>query len=220
MNKNPDLNGVGMTSVRTRRRLISRLRDQGITDERVLETMEATARHIFVDEALSHRAYEDTALPIGFNQTISQPYIVARMTASLLAGGVTGPVLEVGTGSGYQTAILANLFPKVFTVERIGGLIERARVQLRRLGIRNVQFKHDDGNIGWPEHGPFEGIMVTASPPRIPPELLNQLAVGGTLVIPVGDRMQELKVVTNTGEGFESETLEAVRFVPLLGGRA
>jgi protein-L-isoaspartate(D-aspartate) O-methyltransferase len=215
-----DLNGIGMTSQRTRNRLINRLRDQGIEDERVLDAMLSVPRHIFIDEALSHRAYEDSSLPIGFNQTISQPYIVARMTESLLAGGPLGKVLEIGSGSGYQTAILSQLVTKVWTVERIQGLHERAKATLRRLGIRNVQFKYDDGNIGWVEQGPFDGIIVTASPRHIPEELLQQLAVGGRMLIPVGDSAQKLKLVQRTDEGFEEEVLEDVKFVPLLGGRS
>lgn len=215
-----DLNGIGMTSQRTRNRLINRLRDRDIADERVLDAMLSVPRHIFIDEALSHRAYEDSSLPIGFNQTISQPYMVARMTESLLAGGPLEKVLEIGSGSGYQTAILSQLVAKVWTVERIQGLHERAKATLRRLGIRNVQFKYDDGNIGWSEQGPFDGIIVTASPRHIPEELLQQLAIGGRMLIPVGDTAQQLKLILRTDEGFEEEVLEDVKFVPLLGGRS
>ena len=215
-----DLNGVGMTSQRTRNRLINRLRDRGIADERVLDAMLSVPRHIFIDEALSHRAYEDSSLPIGFNQTISQPYIVARMTESLLAGGPLARVLEIGSGSGYQTAVLCQLVDKVFTVERIQGLHERGKATLRRLGTRNVQFKYDDGNIGWPEQGPFDGIIVTASPRHVPEELLQQLSVGGRMLIPVGDTAQQLKLILRTEEGFSEEVLEDVKFVPLLGGRS
>jgi len=215
-----NLKGIGMTSERTRGRLVSRLRDQGIDNELVLDTIRSTPRHLFIDEALAHRAYEDTALPIGFNQTISQPYIVARMTESLLAGGALARVLEIGTGSGYQTAILAQLVEKVYTVERIQGLHDRAREHLKLLKFRNVQFKHDDGNIGWIERGPYDGIIVTASPRHIPEDLLSQLGEGGRLIIPVGDTRQQLKLVTRCGDEFETKILEDVRFVPLLGGKS
>lgn len=214
-----ELRGIGMTSQRTRNRLINRLRDQGISDERVLDAMMEVPRHIFIDEALSHRAYEDSSLPIGFNQTISQPYIVARMTESLLASGPLTKVLEIGTGSGYQTAILSQLVGKVHTVERIQGLHERARQTLKRLEIRNVSFKYDDGNIGWPEQGPFDGIIVTAAPRHIPEDLLEQLAPGGRMLIPVGDSAQKLKLIQRDDEGFSESVLEDVNFVPLLGGR-
>ncbi|MFT7090682.1 MAG: protein-L-isoaspartate(D-aspartate) O-methyltransferase [Candidatus Azotimanducaceae bacterium] len=220
LNNSDDLIGSGMTSQRTRNRLINRLRDRAISDERVLDAMLNVPRHIFIDEALSHRAYEDSSLPIGFSQTISQPYMVARMTESLLAAGSLAKVLEIGTGSGYQTAILSQLVGKVWTVERIQGLHERAKQTLRRLGIRNVQFKYDDGNIGWPEQGPFDGIIVTASPRLVPQGLLEQLAVGGRMIVPVGDAEQQLKLITRTDEGFEEEVLEDVKFVPLLGGRS
>ncbi|MFT7243264.1 MAG: protein-L-isoaspartate(D-aspartate) O-methyltransferase [Candidatus Azotimanducaceae bacterium] len=219
MNNSDDLIGVGMTSQRTRNRLVSRLRDRGISNEGVLDAMLNVPRHIFIDEALAHRAYEDSSLPIGFSQTISQPFIVARMTESLLAAGPLAKVLEIGSGSGYQTAILSQLVNKIWTVERIRGLHDRAKQTLRRLGIRNVQFKYDDGNIGWPEHGPFDGIIVTASPRFVPQDLLDQLAVGGRMLIPVGDTAQELKLIIRTDEGFEEEVLEEVKFVPLLGGR-
>ena len=214
-----ELKGIGMTSQRTRNRLINRLRDQGIEDERVLDAMLEVPRHIFIDEALSHRAYEDTALPIGFAQTISQPYIVAKMTESLLAEGPLEKVLEIGTGSGYQTAILSQLVKKVHTVERIQGLHERAKQTLRRLDIRNVSFKYDDGNIGWTEQGPFNGIIVTAAPRHVPQDLLEQLKVGGRMLIPVGDSAQKLKLIQRDDEGFTETVLEAVNFVPLLGGK-
>ncbi len=220
MTRQTDLNGVGMTSQRTRSRLVARLRAQGIADERVLDAIGSTPRHVFIDEALAHRAYEDTALPIGFNQTISQPYIVALMTESLLDGGRLKRVLEIGTGSGYQTAILSRFADKVYSVERIQGLLDRARETLKLLNIKNVQFKYDDGNIGWAERAPFDGIIVTASPNHVPDELLSQLAVGGRLVIPVGDQRQQLKLITRTSESFETEILEDVRFVPLLSGKS
>ncbi|HIG41606.1 MAG: protein-L-isoaspartate(D-aspartate) O-methyltransferase [bacterium] len=209
-----------MTSQRTRNRLVSRLRQQGIQDERVLDLINSTPRHLFIDEALAHRAYEDNALPIGFNQTISQPYIVARMTESLFDGGRLERVLEIGTGSGYQTAILAQLANKVYTVERIAGLLDKAKERLKLLGTRNTRFKYDDGNIGWQEQGPFQGIIVTASPRHVPDELLSQLAAGGRMIIPVGHRQQQLKLITNTQESFQTEILEDVKFVPLMRGKA
>ncbi len=213
-----DLRGIGMTSQRTRDRLVQRLREHGIDDERVLSVIGAVPRHIFIDEALSTRAYEDTALPIGHGQTISQPFIVALMTKALL-NKPRERVLEIGTGSGYQTAVLAALVKRVFTVERIAPLIERARERFRAMKLRNVRVKYDDGNLGWPDQGPFDGIIVTAAARSVPAALLEQLAVGGRLVIPVGDdRTQELKVIDKTEEGFHEESLEYVRFVPLLRG--
>ena len=216
-----DINGIGMTSRRTRARLVARLRENGIANELVLEVMNTIPRHIFVDEALAHRAYEDTALPIGYNQTISQPYIVARMTEELLAGGNVNSVLEIGTGSGYQAAILARLVERVYTVERIKALSDRAKDTLKLLDIRNVQFKYDDGNMGWAERGPFDAIIVTAAPHHVPEELVNQLVEGGRMVLPVAvDDTQYLMRVTRTAEGIETERLEEVRFVPLLGGKS
>lgn len=213
------LEGIGMTSRRTRDRLINRLREQGISDESVLDVLRETPRHIFIDEALSHRAYEDTALPIGYNQTISQPYIVAHMTELLLADGPRQRVLEVGTGSGYQTAILAQLVGQVFSVERIRPLQEKARKRLQLLKLRNVQLLHTDGGMGWPSKAPFDGILVTAAPEEVPEELLNQLAVGGCLVIPVGGISQQLKVIKKvTEDNIMTEVVEGVRFVPLLSG--
>jgi protein-L-isoaspartate(D-aspartate) O-methyltransferase len=214
-----DLQGIGMTSRRTRDRLTQRLRDQGVVNEEVLNVVRDTPRHIFIDEALSHRAYEDTALPIGFNQTISQPYIVARMTELLLGGEPLNSVLEVGTGSGYQTAVLAQLVDQVFSVERIRPLQEKARKRLQRLKLHNVMLRHTDGGMGWPEKAPFDGILVTAAPREIPHKLLEQLAVGGRLVIPVGHDEQILTRITRAAEDkYETESLEAVRFVPLLSG--
>lgn len=212
------IRGIGMTSQRTRDRLVERLREKGIRNEQVLEVLRRTPRHLFVDEALSSRAYEDTALPIGFNQTISQPYIVARMTEILLA---TQPqkVLEVGTGSGYQAAVLAQLVPKVYTVERIMALVPLARQRFRDLGLRNVNLKQSDGTWGWPQQAPFDAILVTAAPADIPPALLEQLADGGRLVIPVGGATgQTLAVITRRGNRYEREDLEPVSFVPLVGG--
>lgn len=213
-----DLNGIGMTSQRTRERLIQRLVDQGIENQQVLDTIRVTPRHLFLDEAMAHRAYEDVALPIGFQQTLSQPYIVARMTELLLEGGAPEKVLEIGTGSGYQTAILAQLVAEVFSVERIKPLQQKARQRMRKLKLRNVQMNHADGGLGWAERGPFDGILAAAAPERIPEELLQQLAPGGRLVIPVGGDTQYLHVVDRTHEGFETTVVEAVRFVPLRPG--
>lgn len=213
-----DFNGIGMTSKRTRERLIQRLVEQGIADLDVLDVIRNTPRHLFLDEAMAHRAYEDVALPIGFQQTLSQPYIVARMTELLLAEGPRQRVLEIGTGSGYQTAILAPLVGEVYSVERIKPLQQKARQRLRKLKLRNVHMHHADGGMGWSERGPFDGILATAAPERIPEELLKQLAPGGRLVIPVGGETQHLQVVDRTNEGFETKIVEAVRFVPLRPG--
>lgn len=215
---NVNVNGIGMTSQRTRERLIQRLVEQGVSDVKVLDVVRSTPRHIFLDEAMAHRAYEDVALPIGFQQTLSQPYIVARMTELLLAAGPLGRVLEIGTGSGYQTAILAQLVDEVYSVERIKPLQQKARQRLRQLKLRNVHMNHADGCMGWEERGPFDGILATAAPGSIPEDLLRQLAVGGRLVIPVGTEHQRLEVVTRTGEGFETRIVEAVNFVPLRPG--
>jgi len=206
-----------MTSQRTRERLVQRLREEGIRDERVLESIRRVPRHLFVDEALASRAYENTALPIGHGQTISQPYIVALMTERLLAGGRLKKVLEVGTGSGYQTAVLANLVDDLYTVERIEPLMKQARRRLRELGHRNVQVKLSDGSWGWKEHAPYDGIIVTAAPAAVPQSLIEQLAPGGRLVIPVGgSAMQELLLIQNTDKGIVQERLELVNFVPLV----
>ena len=213
--------GVGMTSKRTRDRLIQRLVEKGISDQRVLDVMGSTPRHIFLDEALSHRAYEDTALPIGYGQTLSQPYIVARMTEILLgAGGELNRVLEIGTGSGYQTAVLAPLVGEVLSIERIKPLQDKARERMRLLGYRNVRFKHADGGLGWPEEGVFDAILYAAAPRSIPQSLLDQLAPNGVLVIPVGDEPQTLTMVIreDDSDSFRTEKLEPVRFVPLLSG--
>lgn len=210
-----------MTSKRTRDRLIQRLIDQGVSSQEVLDVMGNTPRHLFLDEALSHRAYEDTALPIGYGQTLSQPYIVARMTEILLgAAGKLDRVLEVGTGSGYQTSILAQLIPEVLSVERIKPLQDKARERLRTLGLRNVQLKHADGGFGWPDAGLFNGIISTAAPRSVPQGLLDQLAPNGVLVIPVGADEQHLQLIVREGEDdkFRTQILEPVRFVPLLSG--
>jgi len=213
------LGGVGMTSRRTRERMIDRLRQQGIRDASVLAVMAEIPRHVFMAEALESRAYEDTALPIGHNQTISQPYIVAKMTELLLEKGPRHKVLEIGTGCGYQTAILAKLVEQVYSVERIAPLMKKARDLLWELDIKTVGFKHSDGGWGWPEHAPFDGILAAAAPTEIPESLLQQLALGGVLVIPVGrEGGQELQRVTRTEQGFEVEVIERVTFVPFLSG--
>lgn len=211
--------GIGMTSQRTRDRLISRLREQGITDDSVLEVLGRTPRHIFLDEALSHRAYEDSALPIGYQQTLSQPYIVALMTQLILSAGPRKRVLEIGTGSGYQTAVLAQLVERVYSVERILPLQSKARERLRTLGLSNVHMKHADGGLGWEERGPYDAVIVTAAPASVPAPLVAQLGDGGLLVIPVGDgRKQELKLFKKSGDALEEISVTPVMFVPLLEG--
>ena len=211
--------GIGMTSQRTRERLIQRLYEEGLSNAHVLETIRRTPRHLFVDEALAHRAYEDTALPIGNNQTISQPYMVARMSELLLAAGPLDKVLEIGTGSGYQTAILAQLVARVFSVERIQSLQEKAKERLTQLNLRNVVFRWGDGWEGWNALGPYNGIIVTAAAANVPQALLDQLAPGGRLVIPVGaGDVQELLLIVREEDGFSRHVLDAVRFVPLLSG--
>ncbi|MBI3574053.1 MAG: protein-L-isoaspartate(D-aspartate) O-methyltransferase [Gammaproteobacteria bacterium] len=209
--------GIGMTSARTRERLLQQLRDEGIHDERVLQALRDVPRHLFIDEALASRAYENTALPIGYGQTISQPYIVARMTEALLAGRRLHRVLEIGTGSGYQAAVLAGLVDEVYTVERLEPLMKQARKRLRELGYRNVHVKLSAVGIGWPQHAPYDGILAAAAPVELPAALLEQLAPGGFLVAPVGGpAMQELRLVRRTEEGFTHERLEWVNFVPLI----
>jgi protein-L-isoaspartate(D-aspartate) O-methyltransferase len=214
--------GIGMTSARTRDRLVQRLRDQGIANLAVLDRIRNVPRHIFVDEALGSRAYEDTALPIGFGQTISQPYIVARMTEALLQGPEPlRNVLEVGTGCGYQTAVLAPLVAKICTIERIEPLLTRAKERLKELGIRNVRFRHGDGSLGWKTQAPFDGILVAAAPLTVPEALIKQLSVGGRLLVPVGpEGEQELIRFTRKEQRVERESLGPVAFVPLLGGMA
>ncbi len=213
------MSGIGMTSARTRDRLVQRLREQGISNPSVLERIRNVPRHIFVDEALSSRAYEDTALPIGFGQTISQPYIVARMTEALLEGAPLVNVLEVGTGCGYQTAVLAPLVEKLYTIERIEPLIERARQRIKELELRNVRFRHGDGSMGWKAHAPYDGILVAAAPLTVPELLLQQLKVGGRLVVPIGaEGEQELVRFTRKEQRIERQSLGQVAFVPLLGG--
>ncbi len=213
------MTGIGMTSARTRDRLVQRLREQGISNLGVLERIRNVPRHIFVDEALSSRAYEDTALPIGFGQTISQPYIVARMTEALIEGSPLNNVLEVGTGCGYQTAVLAPLVEKLYTIERIEPLIERARQRIKELELRNVRFRHGDGSAGWKAHAPYDGILVAAAPLTVPELLLQQLSIGGRLVVPIGaEGEQELVRFTRKEQRIERQSLGQVAFVPLLGG--
>jgi len=211
-----------MTSARTRGRLVQRLIAEGITNQQVLKAIEDTPRHVFIDEGLSHRAYEDTALPIGMGQTISQPYIVARMTQALLESGPMNKVLEIGTGCGYQTAILSKLCKTVFTVERIRALHMQARKTLGQLGIHNVQYLFADGFNGWQQNAPFDAIIVTAAPSQIPEKLLAQLADGGRMVIPVGqtETAQELILVERQGDEFKQTVIEKVKFVPLVSGVA
>jgi len=216
-----DLAGIGMTSQRTRERLIQRLEDQGISSQAVLDVIRMTPRHLFVDEALSHRAYEDTALPIGFSQTLSQPYVVARMTEALLSDGPLQRVLEIGTGSGYQTVVLSQLVAEVVSVERIEPLLKKARERFRKLRLTNITASLSDGSFGWEEQAPYNGIISTAAPQAIPQQLLQQLAPNGILVIPVGGEMvQDLRVIRRLGDSneFDEDVIEKVRFVPLLGG--
>ena len=210
--------GIGMTSQRTRERLIQRLMDQGITRFEVLEAIRSVPRHLFVDEALAHRSYEDTALPIGYGQTLSQPYVVARMSELALAQGRPKKVLELGSGSGYQTAILASLVDEICAIERIKPLLERARTQLRALRVRNVRLRHGDGLDGWASEAPFDLILGAAAPERLPTQLLEQLAPGGRLILPVGGERQQLMMVTATPEGYVEEVIEEVNFVPMVRG--
>lgn len=211
--------GIGMTSQRTRDRMLNRLREQGIKDEVVLSAIAGIPRHIFVDEALSIRAYEDVSLPIGFGQTISQPYIVARMSELLRNGQPLGKVLEIGTGCGYQTAVLSRISQEVYSVERIRPLVMKARGHLRELKCVNVKLDHADGNMGLSQLAPFDAIMVTAAASHIPQELLNQMTIGGRLVIPVGTDEQILCLVERlSASEYRQTKLETVKFVPLLGG--
>jgi protein-L-isoaspartate(D-aspartate) O-methyltransferase len=217
---NKSLNGIGMTSQRTRARLIERLREQGIRDESVLAAMFEVPRHLFVDEALASRAYDDVSLPINFNQTISQPYIVARMIEVLRAEGPLNRVLEIGTGCGYQAAVLSQLAGEIFSVERIKPLYERARRLLQELKIRNVRVRYADGSAGLPDEGPFDGIIMAAAAPALSEVLREQLAVGGRMVLPLGTQEQRLYLVERDMRGFRETRLETVKFVPLLLGKA
>lgn len=214
------LSGIGMTSQRTRARMVERLREQGIRDPRVLHAMGQVPRHIFLEPALAHRAYEDTALPLGFAQTISQPYVVARMIEILIAGRELGKVLEVGAGCGYQAAVLGTLSKQVFAVERIAPLLARARDHLKQIKLSHIRLKHADGNLGLPEAAPFDTIILAAASPNVPQALLAQLAPGGRLVMPrvVGGADQVISLVERTDNGFVETQFDAVRFVPLLPG--
>jgi protein-L-isoaspartate(D-aspartate) O-methyltransferase len=208
-----------MTSQRTRERMVQRLGDLGISNLRVMEAMLSTPRHLFIEEALAHRAYEDVALPIAFNQTISQPYIVARMTEILMNGlPDNANVLEIGTGCGYQTSILARLVKHVYSIERISPLLEKTKVRLNELNIKNVSLKCADGSFGWSQYGPFDGILITAAAKKVPPALIKQLAEGGKLILPEGDDVQMLCIYRKLDGEVSMESLESVRFVPLLGG--
>jgi protein-L-isoaspartate(D-aspartate) O-methyltransferase len=212
------VSGFGMTSQRTRTRMIERLREQGIVDEEVLAAIAAVPRHVFVEEALASRAYEDTALPLGFSQTISQPYVVARMIEALRAGRQLGRTLEIGAGCGYQAAVLAQLTDEVYAVERIEPLLAKARINLRAIKQLKVRLKHADGQLGLPEAAPFDTIIVAAAASRVPPALLRQLAPGGRMILPVGGATQFLALIEHRTEGYVETRLDAVRFVPLLSG--
>ena len=213
------LHGIGMTSQRTRARMIERLREKGIRNEAVLRAMAAVPRHVFVEEALASRAYEDTALPLGMGQTISQPFVVARMIELLLNGRSSlGRTLEVGAGCGYQAAVLAQLTTEVYSLERLGPLLEKAKANMRQLKQFNVRLKHADGQFGLPEAGPFDSIIVAAAGLKVPPALLEQLALGGRLVLPVGTTEQYLSFIERTPQAFVETRLDPVRFVPLLAG--
>lgn len=214
------IQGIGMTSARTRDRLVARLRESGIRSVDVLEQIRNVPRHLFVDEALASRAYEDTALPIGLGQTISQPYVVARMTEALLDGLDGGRILEIGTGCGYQTAVLAPLVKEIYTVERIPELLKKTRQRLRQLDIYNVHFRLGDGWDGWPKYSPYDGIIVAAAATELPEKLLGQLGAGGHLIMPVGPAgRQELVKVTKQPEHYEHQSLGLVSFVPLVHGK-
>jgi len=208
-----------MTSQRARDRLIERLKSEGISDRRVLDVLGRLPRHLFVEEALASRAYEDTALPIGLGQTISQPWVVARMTEAVIEHALPEKVLEIGTGSGYQAAVLASMVKSVYTVERIEELLRNARRRFRKLGFENIRSKHDDGKLGWPEHAPFDAIMLTAADDHVATALTAQLAPNGVLIAPVGPPgAQQLKRFRRNGDDVIQENLGAVSFVPLLGG--
>jgi protein-L-isoaspartate(D-aspartate) O-methyltransferase len=215
---NTRINGIGMTSQRTRMRMVERLRDQGVRDEQVLAAMLDIPRHIFVDEALSSRAYDDVSLPIGFGQTISNPFTVARMVELARGGRALEKVLEIGTGCGYQAAVLSRVAKGVYSVERLAGLLSKARIRLRELGIRNVKVKHGDGHAGLKEVGPFDAIVIAAAATHLPELLAEQLAQGGRLVLPLGTREQRLVLVERTADGFTQSVLDEVKFVPMIAG--
>ena len=210
--------GIGMTSQRTRMRMVERLRDQGVKDEIVLHAMADIPRHMFVDEALASRAYDDVSLPIGFGQTISNPFTVARMVELARGGRALGKVLEIGTGCGYQAAVLSRVAREVYSLERLAGLLSKARVRLRELGLRNIKLKHGDGHEGLTEQGPFDAIVMAAAATHLPEKLADQLAEGGRLVLPLGIREQRLVLVERNAEGFTQSVLDEVKFVPLIAG--
>ena len=212
------LSGIGMTSHRTRMRMIERLRNQGITDEIVLSIMGTIPRHLFVEEALASRAYEDVALPINYGQTISSPWMVARMSELLRANSCLNKVLEIGTGCGYQTAVLAKLAKLVYSIERIGPLLTRTRIRLHKLQVKNIHLKHADGLFGLPDAAPFDGIIMTAVTTHIPDTLLEQLAVGGRIVFPRGSQKQNLCIIERNSQGYAEDVLEEVNFVPIISG--
>ena len=214
--------GIGFTSQRTRTRMVCRLMERGIRNETLLRVLNTVPRHLFVDEAIASRAYEDVALPIGEGQTISQPFAVARMTEILLDEGPVNRVLEVGTGSGYQAAVLSQLADQVYSVERIRSLLDKARLRFRSLQYRNVQTRYSDGGWGWASHGPYDGIIVTAAPRSVPEPLLEQLAIGGRMIVPVGEQraVQSLTIITRTAAGFVSREESDVSFVPFLSGKS
>ncbi len=214
----PQTQGIGMTSQRTRARMVERLRKEGIIDETVLAALGGVPRHLFVEEALASRAYDDDALPIGFSQTISQPYVVALMIQALRAGRELGKVLEVGTGCGYQAAVLAQLASEVYSIERIAPLLAKARANLRPLRLGNLRLKHADGNLGLHEAAPFDSILLAAAARQLPQALLLQLAPGGRMILPFGTSKQVLRLVERTRSGYSETTLDAVRFVPMLVG--
>ena len=215
---NSRISGIGMTSQRTRMRMVERLRDLGVKDEVILGAMADVARHMFVDEALASRAYDDVSLPLGFGQTISNPFTVARMVELARAGRALGKVLEIGTGCGYQAAVLSRVAREVYSIERIAGLLSKARVRLRELGIRNIKLKHGDGHLGLKGSGPFDAIVLAAAATHIPEALGAQLVEGGRLVLPLGTREQRLVVVERDRGGFNQSVLDDVNFVPLIAG--
>ena len=215
---NSRLSGIGMTSQRTRMRMVERLRDQGVNDEVVLGAMADVPRHMFVDEALASRAYDDVSLPIGFGQTISNPFTVARMVELARAGRALGNVLEIGTGCGYQAAVLSRVAREVYTIERLAGLLSKARVRLRELGIRNIKLRHGDGLHGLKDGGPFDAIVMAAAATHIPEAVVAQLVEGGRLVLPLGTREQRLVLVERGHDGFSQSVLDDVNFVPLIAG--
>lgn len=215
---NSRISGIGMTSQRTRMRMVERLRDQGVKDEVVLGAMTDVPRHMFVDEALASRAYDDVSLPIGYGQTISNPFTVARMVELARAGRALGKVLEIGTGCGYQAAVLARVAREVYSIERVSGLLSKARVRLRELGIRNIKLRHGDGHLGLKDNGSFDAIVLAAAATHIPEALAAQLLEGGRLVLPLGTRVQRLVLVERGRDGFSQSVLDDVNFVPLIAG--